>query len=156
MHTHGDFLVLWSTSSTVCSRPKMTGAYDDQRKRSELSTEDLKENQTGLYIFQRRCMEIYKLNVIIIKKLQKQTNKQTKKDLGSKGVGIQDMISEIKNEFLTVIIHTTQLYDSTSRCHLKQKTGKICQKSTKNAIANLEVKSRKIMLDSGNLYVNTL
>lgn len=68
MHTDGVFLVLWSDSST-CSRSKMKGVYDNQRKRSELSTEDLKENYAGLYIFQRTRMEIHKLNVIIVIKL---------------------------------------------------------------------------------------
>lgn len=40
----GDFLVLWSASSRMCSRPKMKGTYDDQSKTPELSTENLKEN----------------------------------------------------------------------------------------------------------------
>lgn len=78
------------------------------------------------------------------------------------------MLSEIKTQSLAAIFHTawTYLYDSTWRCHQKQKTGgKACQKEYCTALrmllllwtaANLEIKSRKRMLDSRILYGNAV
>lgn len=44
VHISGELLVLYSASSTVCSRPKITRCYDDQRKSPELSTKNMRVN----------------------------------------------------------------------------------------------------------------